>query len=248
MSHRPLAPFSASDARATLAPENTARAAPAVALVELIEGIGIAATAMSGMVAETNTIKTATRSKQNRMNIDWALSDKIAATAIVVGTLQFFALVATVFVMIRTSRRQLRAYIFNDHANLVDFDEVPIAQVLLKNAGQTPAYNVVAWNAVQLAPFPLSTNLLGAQDAEVTRCNLGPGMDFHLTTRLSRLPEAIKFAIREGRQALYVFGRADYVDAFGQARFLEWRLFYGADSIGRVDGSLGVCPEGSDAN
>jgi hypothetical protein len=182
------------------------------------------------------------------MNGTWALSDKIAAVAIVVGAFQFFALVATVFVMIRTSQRQLRAYVFNDHANLVDFDNVPIAQILLKNAGQTPAYKVVAWNAVRLAPFPLNIELIGHPDAEINRCNLGPGMTFHLTTRLSQLPEPIKEAIREGTKALYVYGRADYVDAFGRRRFLQWRLFYGADSVRRRDGSLGVYPEGNDAN
>jgi hypothetical protein len=182
------------------------------------------------------------------MSEAWALSDKIATVAIVVGALQFMALVATVLVMTRTSRRQLRAYVFNDHANIVDFDNVPVAQLLLKNAGQTPAHSVVAWNAVQLGPFPLNIELIEPRDAEVSRCNLGPGMTFHLTTRLSRLPESVKAAIRDGREALYVYGRADYVDVFGRPRFLEWRLFYGGDSARRGDGNLGVYPAGNNAN
>jgi hypothetical protein len=168
--------------------------------------------------------------------------------AIVIGAFQFLALVATVVVMIRTSRRQLRAYVFNDHANLVDFDNIPVAQILLKNAGQTPANDVIAWNAVLLGSFPLTVELTRPSEADLSRCNLGPGMTFHLTTRLSRLPENIKVAIRDGREALYVFGRADYTDIFGRKRFVEWRFFFGANSMRRPDGNLEVYPIGNKAN
>jgi hypothetical protein len=147
-----------------------------------------------------------------------------------------------------TAERQLRAYVFIDHASLVDFDGVPTVQVLIKNAGQTPAYNVVAWNAVQLHRFPLAIELVRPDNVEITRCNSGPGMSFHLTTKLSELREAHRAAIRAGVQALYVFGRADYVDAFGRNRFLQWRLLYGEESARRPDGSLRVHSEGNDAN
>jgi hypothetical protein len=180
--------------------------------------------------------------------MNWVLSDKIAAIAIIIGALQFLALVATVAVTVRTSRRQLRAYIFNDHANLVDFDGIPVAQILLKNAGQTPARDVVAWNVVLLGAFPLEVELTRPSQADVSRCNLGPGMTFHITTQLSRLSDSTKAAIREGRQALYVYGRADYADIFGKRRFLEWRLLFGADSARRPDGNLLVSPLGNSAN
>ncbi len=178
----------------------------------------------------------------------WTLSDKIAAGAIIAGMLQFFALVATVFVMIRTAKRQLRAYVFNDHATLVDFDDVPTIQVLIKNAGQTPAFSVVAWNAVRLSQVPLEIELGPPGEFTVTRCNLGPGMSFHLTTRLAALPQTKRAAIRAGTEALYVHGRADYIDAFGSKRVLTWRLLYGAESARRPDGSLEVHQNGNEAN
>ena len=71
------------------------------------------------------------------------LSDKIAATAIIVGFLQFVALVATVAVMTVTARRQLRAYVLVKGARLEHWDNVDdpaIATVVVRNYGQTLAY------------------------------------------------------------------------------------------------------------
>jgi hypothetical protein len=74
------------------------------------------------------------------------LSDKIAIIASVVALLQFLALVATVYMMIRTARRQLRAYVLvsgSAVANVVEGDGIPEAQVVIENFGQTPAFNFV---------------------------------------------------------------------------------------------------------
>jgi hypothetical protein len=148
----------------------------------------------------------------------------------------------------RTAERQLRAYVFIEEANLVYFDEVPVAQVLFKNAGQTPAYHFVAWNAVRLATFPLDLELRQPADADTNRAFIGPGMKANITTKLARLSEPRKNAIREGSAALYVFGRADYIDAFGHKQYLKWRLYFGAESAARSDGGLSLHPEGNDAS
>jgi hypothetical protein len=51
----------------------------------------------------------------------WALSDKIAVIASIVALLQFFALVGTLFVLMSTARRQLRAYVLISSAQIHDF-------------------------------------------------------------------------------------------------------------------------------
>jgi hypothetical protein len=77
----------------------------------------------------------------------WSLSDKIAVIASVVAFLQFIALIATVFVMRRTAKRQLRAYIGIAGIDIkkVTLNEKPVMTVLIKNFGQTPAYRVRHW-------------------------------------------------------------------------------------------------------
>jgi hypothetical protein len=50
----------------------------------------------------------------------WNLSDKIAGIASVAAFLQFLALIATVWIMVRNGRRQLRAYVFPEDISLAD--------------------------------------------------------------------------------------------------------------------------------
>jgi hypothetical protein len=189
---------------------------------------------------------------QSRLSrfIDKSIDDPVATFTLFLAVATVL-LVGVVLMQVRDARisseRQLRAYVFNDHASLVDFDDIPTIQVLIKNAGQTPAFSVVAWNAVVLAQVPL-IKLERPAELTITRCNLGPGMSFHVTTRLDALPQTKRAAIRAGSEALYVHGRADYIDAFGANRFLTWRLLYGEDSARRPDGSLEVHAEGNEAN
>jgi hypothetical protein len=85
----------------------------------------------------------------------WSLSDRIAGIASAAGFLQFVALVATIWVMVSNGRRQLRAYIFLDGGALADGMTLnpprpehanrPGWVAVIKNSGQTPAYNVLTW-------------------------------------------------------------------------------------------------------
>jgi len=85
----------------------------------------------------------------------WGLSDKIALLAMVVGFLQFAALVWTVGVMISHGRRKLRAYVLPDNAGITEGNmlappqpakaNIPGTFMLIKNYGRTPAYSVLSW-------------------------------------------------------------------------------------------------------
>lgn len=232
---------------------------------EIILGFLIATIFWIGVLGWTTSYSTIEQTKQTcsesaeKIGRDYAerktfwertTSDPIATFTLVLAVSTVGLWVATIGLYIsgeKTAQRELRAYVFIGHANLVDFDDIPIIQIMFKNSGQTPAYNLRAWNAVRLAEFPLTQELTHPGEVEISRTALGPGMDLHITTPTARLTDIRRNAIRSGRAALYAFGRADYVDAFGRDRYLKWRLYYGGDAQ-RPDGSLAVHIEGNDAN
>ena len=90
----------------------------------------------------------------------WGLSDKIAVIASVVAFLQFLALVATVWVMLRTGRHQLRAYVLPHDCGVYEGMQLnppqpghsnePGIVLNFKNSGQTPAYKVISWARVDV--------------------------------------------------------------------------------------------------
>ena len=101
-------------------------------------------------------------------------SDKVAVGAVLFAALQFVALVATIVVMVRTGRRQLRAYVFSDTGDIINvakpMEDVPdgkeppkgalrwnnlgpVAVLRTRNTGQTPAYEMIHWAAIQLREF-----------------------------------------------------------------------------------------------
>ena len=99
----------------------------------------------------------------------WTLSDKIAAIAGIVALLQFFALVGTICVLVRTARRQLRAYIAIENA-VADGDHplpprfnlpfTPQFSLRFKNCGQTPAYAGTYWIDVKVSQVPFDPRLI----------------------------------------------------------------------------------------
>ena len=62
---------------------------------------------------------------------------------------QAVALIVTITVMMRTARRQLRAYVFIDSTRIdgMNAGQTPEVALVIKNFGQTPAYKVTHWIA-----------------------------------------------------------------------------------------------------
>lgn len=81
------------------------------------------------------------------------VGDYIAIIASSVAFLQFLALIITICVQIKNSRRQLRAYVFPENIALFDGSMMkppeqehvnePGVVLLIKNSGKTPAYGVI---------------------------------------------------------------------------------------------------------
>lgn len=116
----------------------------------------------------------------------WGLSEKIGAVAIIVGFLQFLALVATVWVMISNGRRQLRAYVLPHETSIVDGTtimppqparaNVPGVGMLIKNCGQTHAYKVISWAKIAVIFVGEENTALGLPPIEERFSNtLGAG-------------------------------------------------------------------------
>lgn len=136
-------------------------------------------------------------------------------------------------------RRQLRAYVFPDQANLIweGTTKPTMAEIVIKNSGQTPAYKVSTGLMIGSIEYPLRDNLSVPSTPSkptvvppVASTTLSAGMAHPLTA------DQLK-AIQKGTQAIYVFGEIAYTDAFGECRMTRYRLYYtgaGTDVGSRV--------------
>jgi hypothetical protein len=175
--------------------------------------------------------------QENRSNA-WTLSDEIAVVASIAGMLQFVALIVTVCVLMRTAKRQLRAYVFISHAEISDImsDQRLTAKIVVKNFGQTPAYKVIGSLGVDAAPFPLTIKLPRAV-RRITNINIGPGGEITMNFGDDE-PVLVEWQPRftQKTAAVYVYGTIEYRDAFRIKRFTDFRIYKGGD--GGVSGPL----------
>ena len=146
-------------------------------------------------------------------------------------------------------QRQLRAYVFPSEPKIeLDSDGIAKASVPFKNTGQTPAYELTCWVVIGVAPYPLKAKLpdVPADPGQSSRIDLAAGgqvtTDVALLQPTSANDQAI---IAAAKGAIYVWGRAEYSDAFGQERVTKFRLMY----RGVWEGTqiLSVCQEGNEA-
>lgn len=135
----------------------------------------------------------------------------------------------------RSSERQLRAYVFAETFTIQDSSQLdppqgpyrPIAHVSLKNSGQTPAYNLLHWAALDVRPLSEEERLTVPPLQKVSVTHLPPGGMSMRLLRLDRvLSESEITEIRQMTRAIYVYGRIEYEDALGRKRFTNYRLRY----------------------
>lgn len=125
-------------------------------------------------------------------------------------------------------RRQLRAYVFPEQADLVwqGTGKSPVAEIVIKNSGQTPAYRLSTATAVVAADLPLRADLpLPAIPPNHTV--LPPTGAITLSTAMTQplTAEQVK-ALQKGSQAIYATGAIAYEDAFGECRMTRYRFLY----------------------
>jgi hypothetical protein len=122
-----------------------------------------------------------------------------------------------------TAERQLRAYIgFDWGAVLLNSpaDGQITAWMRLKNFGTTPAYKVKAW--LRFSRLPSGDIPFDKTQEAVNDSILFPNLASNLFGTLSNNADQIK-AVTDQTLSLFVWGRAEYVDAFGKPHFFSFK-------------------------
>jgi hypothetical protein len=135
--------------------------------------------------------------------------------------------------------RQLRAYVFPEQANLVwqGTGKPTVAEIVIKNSGQTPAYRLSTATTVLVSDRPLQTDLR-VPAMPSNRTVVPPAGSYALSVAMDQplTGDQLK-AIQKGSQAVYAIGEVAYEDAFGECRMTRYRFFYsgaGADNGSRI--------------
>jgi hypothetical protein len=152
-----------------------------------------------------------------------------------------------------TAEMQLRAYVCRNLAEIrnLDIGKVFQAHVVMKNAGQTPAYDLIGWIGVRLGEFPPKAP---APDPEpflnnANKSVLGPGNEHHLTVFANHPLTASEAALMQQAQAaVHVVGGVRYRDAFQKTRTTTFSLFYGGSYGMNTNLALSVAPAGNEAD
>jgi hypothetical protein len=174
----------------------------------------------------------------NGIDQPWSLSDRIAAIAIIVGFLQFIALILTVGVMRGTGRRQLRAYVLPEGGALTEGTMLtptmpahagePGIAMQFKNSGQTPAYRFVNWMAIAVIDPANAHTLIPPSSLPLqSPATIGAGGTLSKALWFGRILTASEIAdVQAAAKYIFVYGRIEYRDAFRRKRWCTYRLQY----------------------
>jgi hypothetical protein len=168
------------------------------------------------------------------------------------GALQTLALFLTFGIMRRTAIRQLRAYVAVDSAKFIrnpKNDNAPWSiDVAFKNFGLTPAHKLGVKVEVEIGQpkaadiiIPLSTKA-----APRSQADLPPQHSRTVRIECPELPygdDGFISARFAGNKA-YVWGRADYADAFKKQRFVSFQMVCHFEEVA----DFAVCDNGNDSD
>jgi hypothetical protein len=156
----------------------------------------------------------------------------------------------------RNAERQLRAYVLIERTQVVSAaaggaimlrerdashggepmaiqaGNQPMAIIIFKNFGQTPAHNVEYFGNVAVVPWPIRQEDLPALDGGGTSEIIGPGgtrRKQELFAQHHPLTAQEWAGLSNGTLALVFFGEIRYVDAFDQDRVTRYRVFCGGE-------------------
>jgi hypothetical protein len=128
-----------------------------------------------------------------------------------------------------TAMRQLRAYVAitngNGRPRNIGEQLVVDATVVLKNSGQTPGYQFTTWIESDLreAKKDFQWGEIRPLDSRPNKSIIGSGeiVDLGKSTLIDAGDVA---ALEANEKTVYVWGGADYVDAFGNPRFFRFKI------------------------
>jgi hypothetical protein len=154
----------------------------------------------------------------------------------------------------RIGEAQTRAYVSIEGSEVSNFGNGvrPSVTTVIKNTGQTPAYDLKVHTMIGIGPLPYPGGALPDMpppDPLGSTSNLGPGVQRRNTvTKDNPVTDQEFIDICEGREAIFVIGRVEYSDAFGIARFTNFFFLYSQRSVIRGDGGMETCVDGNEAN
>jgi hypothetical protein len=185
---------------------------------------------------------------------DWLLAHALSpegwtALATVLLTIVTGGLLVFAFRQDRTTRGQLRAYIFPDDPKIEDVAPLnyPIAILFIKNYGRTPAEKVTAEFALEFDTYPKPTGkaLDTPKLDEVSRSAVPPESRIEIRVERDDTLTSPEFeALKAGHAALYVVGVIRYTDNFGDGWVSTVRMMHTYRNVGST--RLEVCPEGNE--
>ena len=169
-----------------------------------------------------------------------------AFTAIFVSACAYY-----VYITSANARRQLRAYVFitQTEINGVTDGAQPVAQLMIRNTGQTPAHDVIVYGNIVFEEFPLQKDLpvLVFADPQWTRENIGAGSErSKWEYSLNALTDEQIAKMNAGTHALYIYGEIRYLDVFRKKRSTKYLYFTGGN-MGIRGSVLGGYPVGNEA-
>jgi hypothetical protein len=195
-------------------------------------------------------------------SINWTPEAITAASTVALAFLTLVLAAGTLFLWLATKRlvrgsektaeRQLRAYVLVSSARVQDFgvERPPRVEVVIKNSGQTPAFDLSPWAGIVIGEFPLNIELVHPPpEIKKSQAILGAeDTTGHLTQAGRALTKIETDMIISGAKAIYVFGEIKYRDIFKIERTTRYRMMYGGGGGAAPDGALIFCEEGNDAN
>ena len=154
----------------------------------------------------------------------------------------------TVNVMNDTEIRQLRAYIsVVPMITKPETGKTPVANVIIKNYGQTPAYKFTQVVGIGLG---ISFDTLRPPDnyPRLSKATLTPTDTLGIQTSGAwAFSDKEISELNSGTKTIWVHGEINYEDTFGIKRFKKYRYFIGGGAGMRLD-MMFVCEEGNEEN
>lgn len=150
-----------------------------------------------------------------------------------------------------TAEKQLRAYVLVTNITIVGVEPgaTPKADIIFRNSGQTPAYDVEVTAAMGLIDYPPTSEPIDDEPSAIgSVVVLGPQSEYRVpATLIGQLGSDQFIAILDGSQAIHIIGTIMYRDAFGIARHTNFSSFYGGKFGTNDYGAPSHAPTGNDA-
>ena len=124
----------------------------------------------------------------------------------------------------RNAERQLRAYVYVRSPTITNLTtgsgDVDII-IPIKNAGQTPAYDLTIRAEIEVRDYPSSVSAITLPETGIDNLTLGPASEYSYEFSMDPLTHEQIAALNKAK-AVYVRGEIKYRDAFGAPRFTNF--------------------------